>query len=146
MEAGVDTDAMYQRLYQSERPQRLALQTRAQQSLEYRADGKLAVMTITSDDFKSTGAGVPATENVINVPLQVAMVRVSMLVVEPPEGGTIRISLRSKGDLDVARFCERFGGGGHARAAGMKLDGSILEVREKIADALASELSKTSAP
>src|SRR5437764_337287 len=54
MEAGVNTDELYKHLYQSERPQRVALQTRAMQSLELLADNRLAVMTVTQSDFAQT--------------------------------------------------------------------------------------------
>ena len=65
----------------------------------------------------------------------------SVLLVESPEPGPVRVSLRSKGQVDVARFAEQFGGGGHARAAGMKVEGSVLEVREKLAEALVREMA-----
>jgi phosphoesterase RecJ-like protein len=141
MEAGVDTDKMYQHLYQSERPQRVALQTRAMQSLELLADNRLAVMTVTKEDFAATGAGVPATENIINIPLQVGSVEVALLFVEPPEGGPIRVSLRSKGQLDVAKFAEQFGGGGHARAAGLKLSANLDEARRRVVSSALDHLS-----
>src|SRR5438445_2813553 len=57
MEIGVDTDRIYQMLYQNERAERVALQTRAQDSLELLADGRLAVMTIRKEDFHQTRAG-----------------------------------------------------------------------------------------
>src|SRR5256714_2282916 len=58
MELGVDTDRIYQMLYQNERAERVALQTRAQDSLELLADGRLAVMTIRKEDFHETRANV----------------------------------------------------------------------------------------
>lgn len=134
VEKGVDTDRMYQALYQNERAERLALQTRAQESLELMMAGRLAVMTVTRRDFAETRANVPDTENLINVPLQVATVEVSVLFVEPLDDGPVRVSLRSKGQVDVARFAEKFGGGGHARAAGLKLERPFEEsVREVVA-------------
>ncbi|MGH7176461.1 MAG: DHH family phosphoesterase [Tepidisphaeraceae bacterium] len=136
MEAGVDTDRMYQHLYQSERPQRVALQTRAMQSMQLLADNTVAVMTIEKNDFVQTGAGVPATENLINIPLQIGSIEVSMLFVEPPEGGPIRVSFRSKGRIDVSKFAERFGGGGHARASGMKLQEPLSQAKLRVVDAM----------
>jgi phosphoesterase RecJ-like protein len=128
MEAGVETDRMYQALYQNERAERVALHTRGQQSLDLLEDGRLAVITLRRRDFEATHAGVLDTENLINVPLQIRTVDVSMLVVEPADGaGPVRVSLRSKGAVDVARFAETLGGGGHARASGLKLDGMSLE-------------------
>jgi phosphoesterase RecJ-like protein len=142
MEVGVDTDHLYQQLYQNERPQRVLLQTRAMQSLELLADGKLAVMTIRKQDFADTGANVPDTENLINIPLQIRTVEVSLLFTEAPEGGPIRVSLRSKGQLDVAKFSERFGGGGHARAAGLKLAGTLEQVHATVTETMIEPLGR----
>jgi phosphoesterase RecJ-like protein len=128
MEAGVDTSRMYQALYQNERAERVALHTRGQQSLELLMDGRLAVITLRKQDFEETRASVLDTENLINVPLQIRTVEVSMLIVEPSGApGPVRVSLRSTGGVDVARFAETLGGGGHARASGLKLDGMPLE-------------------
>jgi bifunctional oligoribonuclease and PAP phosphatase NrnA len=142
MEAGVDTDRMYQLLYQNERAERVALQTRALQSLEILNDGKLAVMTVTRDDFAQTKAAVPDTENLINIPLQIRTVEVSILFVEPGDGGPVRVSLRSKGGVDVARFAEQFGGGGHARASGLKVNGGFDEAYERVVSAMREQLRR----
>ncbi|HYO08084.1 MAG TPA: bifunctional oligoribonuclease/PAP phosphatase NrnA [Tepidisphaeraceae bacterium] len=136
MEAGVDTDALYQRLYQSERAERVALQTRGLQSLELLDGGRVAVMRVRERDFAETGAHVNDTENLINLPLQIRTVQASILLNEPPEGGPVRVSLRSKGQIDVAKFAEQFGGGGHARAAGLKLETSLDDAHHKVVTAL----------
>lgn len=140
VEKGVDTDRIYQMLYQNERAERVALQTRAMQSLELLAGGRLAVMRIAKQDFADTRAHVPDTENLINVPLQIRTVQVSILVTEPPESGPIRVSLRSKGQVDVARFAEQFGGGGHARAAGLKLEESFQGAHDRVVQAMLARL------
>ena len=136
MEHGVNTDRMYQSLYQNERAERLALQTRAQQSLELLLDGRLAVMRVTKKDFQETGANVPDTENLINIPLQIRTVEVSLVFTEPKDVGPVRVSLRSKGQIDVAKFSEQFGGGGHARAAGLKLDAPFSEAHHRVVNAM----------
>lgn len=142
LEAGVDMDAIYKRLYQAERPERLRLQTRAMQSLELLADGRLAVMTIHKEDFHEAGAGVPDTENLINIPMQLESVEVSLLVTEPMDFGPVRVSLRSKGQIDVSKFAERFGGGGHARAAGLKFENATLQqAHRQVIDAMLKQLA-----
>jgi bifunctional oligoribonuclease and PAP phosphatase NrnA len=141
IEAGVNTDQLYQLLYQNERAERVALQTRAQESLELMVDDRLAVMRVRKADFAETRANVPDTENLINVPLQIRTVEVSLLFTEPPDGGQIRVSLRSKGSVDVARFAEQFGGGGHARAAGLKVTGTLQEVHDKVVAAMVCRLN-----
>lgn len=136
IEAGVDTDRLYQALYQNERAERVALQTRAQQSLELLLDNRLAVMRIRKQDFIDTKANVPDTENLINIPLQIATVEVSVLITEPWDNSPVRVSLRSKGKVDVAKFAEQFGGGGHARASGLKLQASFQEAHDRVIEAM----------
>ena len=109
--------------------------------MELLSDARLAVMYITRNDFAETHASVPDTENLINIPLQIRSVEVSMLITEPPEGEPVRVSLRSKGQIDVARFAEQFGGGGHARAAGLKMPGTTDSVRSSITAAILTQLS-----
>jgi bifunctional oligoribonuclease and PAP phosphatase NrnA len=143
MEAGVNTDRMYQILYQSERAERVALQTRAQQSLELLLDRRLAVMRIRKQDFEETHAAVPDTENLINIPLQIATVEVSILLTEPREPKEpVRVSLRSKGQVDVAKFAEHFGGGGHARASGLKLDLPFDEAHDRVVAAMTEAMKR----
>jgi len=101
-------------------------------------------MIVRKKDFDDTQANVGDTENLINIPLQVRTVEVSLVLVEPREPGPIRVSLRSKGHLDVARFAEQFGGGGHARASGLKLDGSIQEAHDLVVSAMKKQMAPVS--
>lgn len=140
LEADVNMDDIYKRLYQAERRERVRLQTRAMQSLELLAGGKLAVMTIRKGDFHDTGASVPDTENLINVPMQIGSVEVSILIAEPIDFGPTRVSLRSKGAIDVSKFAERFGGGGHARAAGFTLQKNTADTHGVVVAAMVAEL------
>jgi phosphoesterase RecJ-like protein len=146
MEAGAPTDQLYQLLYQSERSQRIVLQAHVQRSLELLSDNRLAVMQTRRTDFIETGARAGDTEALINIPLAIQTVQVSILLNEPLEGGAIRVSLRSKGQVDVARFAQQFGGGGHARAAGLKIEGTLAEAYEKVVGALVTTLGTGAIP
>jgi len=141
MEAGVDTDRLYQLVYQNERKERVSLQTRVMQSMELLLNDRLAVMTVTKEDFEQTGAQVPDTENVINTPLQIATIEVAILITEPRDLGPIRVSLRSKGQIDVAKFAEQFGGGGHARASGLKLEGTLASAKQSVVNAMLKQMA-----
>lgn len=144
LEAGVDADRLYQRLYQNERPERVLLQARAMQSLQLLEAGRVSLMCITRDDMAQTRATTNDTEGLINLPLQVKSVAVSVLLSDPPEGGAIRCSFRSKGQLDCSDFAAQFGGGGHARAAGAKIPGTLDDVRTRIIAALATTFAAMS--
>jgi len=142
MEAGVDTDQMYQLLYQNERPERILIQTRAMQTMELLEGGRLAVLRVRKKDFEETRASVPDTENLINQPLQIRTVEVSILITEPIDFGPVRVSLRSKGGIDVAKFAEQFGGGGHARASGLKIDGLFDDAHDRVVGAMRARMTK----
>jgi phosphoesterase RecJ-like protein len=147
MDAGVDTDRIYQLLKQNERAERILLHTRGYQSMQLLAGGKLAVMTVGKQDFAETRSHVNDTEDMINFPLQIRSVEVSVLFVEPPgQGGPVRISFRSKGRVDVAAFAQQFGGGGHARASGAKLDKPLDQARKTVTSALVARLTDAAAP
>lgn len=136
MEVGVDTDHIQQLLYRSERAERVALHARGLQSLELLADGRVAVLTIRKSDFERTKSSVNDTEDLINYPLQIKAVEAAALITEPIDQGPVRVSFRSKGQVDVAKFAEQFGGGGHARAAGAKFETSLAEAHDKVVAAL----------
>jgi phosphoesterase RecJ-like protein len=145
MEAGIEFDQLYQQLYQNERAERLTVQARAMQSLQLLQGGRLAVMRVPRDAYELTGATSEDTEGLINVPLSVKTVAVSILLTDPPGNGPIRVSLRSKGAVDVARFAQAFGGGGHARAAGLKIDGTLDHAAEAVIDAMTRTLTASPA-
>ncbi|MBE9532390.1 MAG: bifunctional oligoribonuclease/PAP phosphatase NrnA, partial [Proteobacteria bacterium] len=69
---------------------------------------------------------------------------VGMLVKESENPGTIcKVSLRSKGKVDVAAVAASFGGGGHKNAAGCTIDGTLQSTKEKLLAALKKEMSIT---
>lgn len=140
LEAGVNNDEIYQLLYQNERAERVQLQARAMQSLELLSENRIAIMLISKSDFAETKAGVNDTENLINIPLQIRTVQASILLTDPPEGGPIRVSFRSKGQLDCSQFAEQFQGGGHARAAGAKIEGTLESVRRQVVERLSDQI------
>ncbi|MEM7627147.1 MAG: DHH family phosphoesterase [Planctomycetota bacterium] len=138
---GVDHADLYQRLEQAERPQKLALLTRALQSLTLHAQERAAVITLRQQDFIETGALPEETERLIDTPQMVGGIEVFVVVTET-EDQTARMSFRSKHAADdsavnVADLAARFGGGGHARAAGAKVDRPVDEVLAELAEVLA---------
>ncbi len=137
---GVDHADLYRRLDQGERIEKLGLLIRALDSMHVVNGGNATVMTLRAADFSETGAHPHETERFVDIPQMVGSVQVVALLVEQPDGRT-RISLRSKPGpdaVDVNALARRFGGGGHARAAGAKLDQPIDQARTLIIDALSA--------
>jgi phosphoesterase RecJ-like protein len=133
--AGVDHAALYAMCEQTERPEKLKLMIRALSSLELLNNANAAVMVLRKADFEQTGALPVETERFVDIPQMVASVQVVVLICESTDGGPIRISFRSKpgeNAVNVAELAANFGGGGHARAAGAKVDGDLQQVIDKV--------------
>lgn len=79
---------------------------------------------VTQEQMESTGAREEDCEGLVNYVLSIGDVEVAVFLREL-SGGRYRVSLRSKGKLDVARVAESFGGGGHECASGCSVDGPL---------------------
>ena len=75
--------------------------------------------------------GPDELDGVVEFPRSIAGVRLALLF-RQLASGRIKISFRSVGPLDVARLAEQFGGGGHKKAAGASLEGTLPEVQERV--------------
>ncbi len=135
---GARPNALFQMLYEKERHGRLKLLAAALDTLELRADGRLAIMRLPKNVFPRCAATPADTEDIVNEPLRIESVVVSVLFVEQ-EDGVVRINLRSKEpptpsdpEIDVAKVALRLGGGGHRRAAGARIPGALDEVYQHV--------------
>lgn len=130
---GVKPNELYEELYMSDPAPRLRLLGEVLRSFELLADEKLAVIRIDRAMLKRVGATGKMTEELINEPQRIGSVVAALLFVEPYEGdGPIRVSFRSKHDVDVSAVARMFGGGGHERAAGAKLFMSLDEAYKHV--------------
>lgn len=108
-------------------------------TLELRCDGQLASLQLTAESFRRAQASPAETEELINLPRAIAGVR-AVALFKQWQAGVIRVSLRSKGDVDVCRVAASFGGGGHTNAAGCTLDGDLPRAAEPVLAMIAAAL------
>jgi len=134
MAAGAEPTPAYERIYESNSLGRLRLLGLALDRLQTRVNGRMAWIEIYLADYDATGAIPPDTEDLINFPRSLAGVELAMMFIEQREGG-VKVSFRSQSRLDVAKFAEQFGGGGHKRAAGVTIPGQMSAVRERVLSA-----------
>jgi len=111
----------------------------ALQSLKIRCSGKLAVITADRGAFERAGAGPEDTEEIVNIPRSIAGVE-AVAYFKQWEDGVVRVSLRSRGDVNVRAVAETFGGGGHVNAAGCAVSGELEQVEQDVASAVAAAL------
>ena len=102
-------------------------------------DGKLALITADQGAFQRAEAGAEDTEETVNIPRSIAGVQ-AVVYFKQWEPGVVRISLRSRGAVDVRRVAASFGGGGHPNAAGCTIKGELADVEKKVAAAVVEAL------
>ncbi|HZU10731.1 MAG TPA: bifunctional oligoribonuclease/PAP phosphatase NrnA [Pseudacidobacterium sp.] len=89
-----------------------------------RREGRIAWMWVTHEDMLRTNAAEEDCEGLVNYAIAIAGVDVAIFLRELPNH-RVRLSLRSKGKVNVAHIAEAFGGGGHPHASGCTLDGPL---------------------
>jgi phosphoesterase RecJ-like protein len=140
VDAGADPNDVYRKLYQNFSPSRMNLLTRMLNSLSLHFGGRVAVQHILRADFDASGSTGRDTENLIDECQRIGSVEVALLFVELSDGG-FRCSLRSKSTVDVRRIAQKFGGGGHAMAAGVNLPGPLDHAQSLILTEVAGQIT-----
>jgi phosphoesterase RecJ-like protein len=103
-------------------------------------EGRLAWLWVTHQDMVRTCAAEEDCEGLVNVAVGISGVEVAVFLRELPEL-RIRLSMRSKGKVNVAEIAERMGGGGHGNAAGCTLDGPLRRALDEILPELRNSLA-----
>jgi len=94
-------------------------------------EGRLAWLWVTHRDMVRTCAAEEDCEGIVNVAVGISGVEAAVFLRELPEGN-LRLSLRSKGKVNVAQIAERLGGGGHGNASGCTLEGPLARALDEI--------------
>jgi phosphoesterase RecJ-like protein len=133
--AGARAAELFSLLYEQHSLARLRLHGLVLGHIQLQAAGRLAYSQVTLRDLAETGAETTDTEDVVNRFLTIAGVDAAALFVEL-EPTWIKISLRSRGKVDVRAVAEIFGGGGHTAAAGIRYKGTLAQAQSAILDAV----------
>jgi bifunctional oligoribonuclease and PAP phosphatase NrnA len=117
LELGVKPPQIHEYLYENNTLSSFKLRSEILSSIEVHHDGKLIAMKLTPDMIKLTGATFEEGEPAINLPLTVKGV-VASLLVKHSGNGPVKVSMRTKGNYNVAEIAISNNGGGHKNAAG----------------------------
>ena len=131
VEAGVNPATMARRVFDSNSFGKLKLIGALLDSMELLDQGRLAVLYMDDAMLEACGCTNNDTEGLINLPLTAREIQAVVFFKVTP-GGDVRVSLRSKYDVDVRSVATQFGGGGHKNAAGFTVDGPLADVRPRI--------------
>ncbi|NUN70518.1 MAG: bifunctional oligoribonuclease/PAP phosphatase NrnA [Bacteroidetes bacterium] len=119
LKRGADPYAVYQQIYESGEINKLHLLGKALERIEVHHRGRVATMTIPRSVFTETNTGEADVDNLTQYVLSIRNVVVGLVFIEQPDG--VKVSLRSKGEIDINSIAKQFGGGGHRNASGARL-------------------------
>jgi bifunctional oligoribonuclease and PAP phosphatase NrnA len=128
LDSGADPELVSESLYNHWERNRFELFMDTLNNLEI--TDNLAIMHITREMLQTTGTLPEDAENFANFPKMIREIKIAALFRETGDGSW-KVSLRSKGNINVAKTAEFFGGGGHRNAAGFRISGSLDSVKKK---------------
>ncbi len=143
IDAGVDIDDTYRRLYEHVPIEKLRLVARALDGIQRHCGDRLVLTYITAADYEATGAGEEMTEGVIDHLRSIDGIKVAAVIRDLGNRGRAarKVSLRSsEGDVDVSAIARKNGGGGHKRAAGFSTDLELDDLIEFLCGEVTSQL------
>jgi phosphoesterase RecJ-like protein len=134
LETGVDAEQIYLDVYAKAPEGRPRLFAEALQTLVVEPQHGLAWVTVPPGAIERLGVTSDDLDGVVEFPRSIEGVRMALLFREAAQG-RIKVSLRSVGNVDVAEFARQFGGGGHRKAAGLSVVGSMVDVQGTVLEA-----------
>jgi bifunctional oligoribonuclease and PAP phosphatase NrnA len=142
IEAGVQVNDVYRRLYEHAPIEKLKLLALALGKISLLDDGRLAVTYISAQDYAATGSSEALTEGIIDHLRTIDATQVAAVVRDQADGRAARkVSMRSTdGRVDVSAIARVTGGGGHRRAAGFGTDLSYEEIVDFLIGQIDSQL------
>lgn len=142
LELGVNPGEAYSIFWESNGIGSVKLLAKLMSELKILCNDRLASFNLTQDDLNKFGVKKEETDEFISIPRGINSVEVVVFCSEL-ENGKIRVSLRSKGNVEIHDVAMKFGGGGHAFASGVRMRGPIYQAEEKILHALSEKITKT---
>jgi len=141
LEKGVSPDAVHRELYNQATPAKMRIAGLAFERMQLYCNERLAVMTASMAEMESVGAIHEDLEGLVNRPMELQSVEVSVLAYEKLDG-SVKMSMRSKSRVNINAVCRRFGGGGHRLASGVALSGPIASALEAIIPAISARIEQ----
>jgi len=135
VEGGANPQWISENIYESDPPAKLRLLSRVMETLTLDMETKTASLVVTWQHLQDTGATMEQTDGFVDIPRSVKGIDIAILYTQMGEE-QYKLSLRSKGGVNVEKIARKFGGGGHVNAAACRIDGHIDEVKSRVLEAI----------
>ncbi len=141
VEHGADGALINRIMFDTKTKSYVVLERLVMDTLEMHFGGRCAMTYLTLDMYEKSGSDESETDPLASKTRQIEGVDIGIFVREKTDG-TFKVSLRTLEPVDASKICGMLGGGGHARAAGCQVEGSLDEVKEKIISKVSEYLDK----
>jgi len=131
LQAGVQGADLAEHLLERMSVGQMRMIQRGLSRLQFSDDSRVSWLWVTSEDLAETGASNEDLEGLVNYPRNIEGVEVGILFKEN-ETKSVKVSMRSSGLVNVAEIARSLGGGGHARAAGVRLTIPLADAMEQV--------------
>jgi phosphoesterase RecJ-like protein len=131
LEAGVDPVLVARNVYDSNNMGRLKLFGAVLGAMQIDQTGRIAIVYVDHEMARAAGGTYEDTEGLINLPLTVKEIE-AVVFFKQDKGDRYRVSMRSKGEVDIGVIAKEYGGGGHKNAAGCSIAGPIEELQKAL--------------
>src|SRR5204863_9628177 len=135
MDAGIEPPAIARAVFDSNNLGRLKLFGAVLSRMQLDPSGRVATICVDRRLATDCGGSYEDTEGIVNLPLTVKEIEATVFFKEAGPDDW-RVSMRSKGDVDVNAIAKGFGGGGHKNASGCSVCGSFRELKQIFQDKL----------
>ncbi len=140
LETGIDIGELSKRIFDTKSFEYLKAYKAGIDKLELFADGRIAILAITDEDFKTLGVDETVIDGIVELPRSVEGTEVGVYI-RQREDEAFKVSLRSNGETDVARAAVAFGGGGHVKASGFLIRRPLAEVKKEIVEEIKKQFA-----
>jgi phosphoesterase RecJ-like protein len=141
LEAGVDAVQVARNVYDSNNMGRLKLFGAVLSAMQIDHTGRIAIVYVDHAMAQAAGGSYEDTEGLVNLPLTVKEIE-AVVFFKQENANEYRVSLRSKGAIDVGAVAKEFGGGGHKNAAGCTVRGAIADLQRLIVEKIEGAIER----
>lgn len=140
IEKGARAAFINKMIFETKSRGRLEMERLALENLEYHFNGRAALIVLTRSMNEETGIDESEMEGIPAITACIEGVEVGITIKEK-DTDVYKLSLRTNGQLNASDICTRFGGGGHAAAAGCQIEGKIEDVKAAILESVSDAFS-----
>ncbi len=139
MVAGIDPVLVARNVYDSNNMGRLKLFGAVLGAMQIDQTGRIAIVYVDHEMARAAGGTYEDTEGLVNLPLTVKEIE-AVVFFKQEKGDQYRVSLRSKGEVDINVIAKEYGGGGHKNASGCTIKGPIEELQKALVEKIESAI------